>query len=156
MLYATYVLLTAVCMCKYVCSSERSMYFCMHICMYMRVKVCVTEQMVLRPLCAVEKSPSVTLREKHRYGGRWKGLSALMQSGSVCKVLALYCSTFSLLRSVCAFRNIRERLGNLASVHIVQSAATPPSLSFPLIACALCNDSCQCTFFFLHTLMRNQ
>lgn len=35
------------------------MYFCVSVHMRVRVNVCVMKQMVLRPLCAIEKSPYV-------------------------------------------------------------------------------------------------
>lgn len=61
-------------------------------CLSVCVNVCVMEQMVFRPLCAIENSPYVTLREKYRYGGRCKRLSALIRSRSVCNSLVLQCT----------------------------------------------------------------
>lgn len=59
-----------VCMCAKVSVGLKDQH--VFVCIYARicVKVCVVEQMVFRPLCAVEKSPYVALREKYRYGGR--------------------------------------------------------------------------------------
>lgn len=63
MLYATYVLLSSVCAVWGVLPDlcVQFMYFrvCVHMCMHVRVNVCAMEQMVFRPLCAIEKSPYV-------------------------------------------------------------------------------------------------